>query len=424
MKFLRVISVIFVAGTLLATEKTISIDVQNADIRTVLRAFSEVGGVNIVTTPNVSGSVTFSVNNVPWKEAFKSLLDAYSLAYTEQKNIITVMTQDEYAKVRDVSGLEMKVFKIKYLDATDISSVVEGLLSSRGKMKVEPSTNSLVITDLPENLNKIENFLFGMDKPSRQVQIQVKVVEVDYDAARALGVNWVLAKDHPSNMVGVRLSNDASIGGAKTNLSIGTILNGVSIDNVLQALENESKANIISAPSIMVANNNKAKIVSGKKVPVVTKDISGNTVVQFFDAAIKLEVTPHITPDGNIAMELHPQVSDIAGYSPAGQPIISNQEVETKLTVKNGETIVLGGVVKETNRHGNAGFPFLRRIPILNLLFSSNEKATSKVELMVFVTPRIVADEAMNTLNNTEETKMPSTNIDNAPTEEIKEEKE
>ncbi len=419
MKFFRVMSIFLVAGTLLAAEKTISLDVQNADIRTVLRAFSDVAGVNIVTTPNVKGNVTFSVKNVPWKEAFKSLLDAYSLAYTEQKNIITVMTQDEYSKVRDVSGLEMKIFRIKYLKASDVAPVVEGLLSSRGKMKVEASTNSLVITDLPDNIYKIENFLSGMDKPARQVQIQVKVVEVDYDAARSLGINWVVAKNHPSDRVGVRLSNDASIAGAKTNLSIGTIINGISIDNVLQALENESKANIISAPSIMVADNNKAKIVSGKKVPVVTKDISGNTVVQFFDAAIKLEVTPHITPDGNIAMELHPQVSDIAGYSPSGQPIISNQEAETKLTIKDGETIVLGGVVKETKRKGNAGFPFLRKIPVLNLLFASNEKATSKVELMVFVTPRIVGDEVMNSLKNSneDESTVPENNKEVAPEE-------
>ena len=404
MKFFRVMSIFLITGALLAGEKTISLDVQNADIKTVLRAFSDVAGVNIVTTPDVKANVTFSVKNVPWREAFTSLLNAYSLAYTEQKNIITVMTQDEYSKVRDIAGLEMKVFRVKYLKASDVAPVVESLLSSRGKMKVESSTNSLVITDLPDNLIKIENFLNGMDRPERQVQIQVKVVEVDYDAARSLGINWVVAKDHPTDKVGVRLSNDASIGGAQTNLSIGTIVKGISIDNVLQALENESKANIVSAPSIMVANNNKAKIVSGKKVPVVTKDISGNTVVQFFDAAIKLEVTPHITPDGNIAMELHPQVSDIAGYSPAGQPIISNQEAETKLTIKNGETIVLGGVVKQTKRKGNAGFPFLRKIPVINLLFSSNENASSKVELMVFVTPKIVGDEAMNTLKSPEET--------------------
>ena len=397
MKFLRVISIFLLAGTLVAGEKTISINVQNADIKTVLRAFSDVAGINIVTTPNVKASVTFSVKNVPWREAFKSLLDAYGLAYTEQKDIITVMTQDEYAKVRDVSGLEMKIFRIKYMKASDVAPVVEGLLSSRGKMKVEASTNSLVITDLPDNILKIENFLQGMDKPAKQVQIQVKVVEVDYDAARSLGINWTVAKDRPTDRTAFRLSNDASIGGAKTNLSIGTIIGKVSIDNVLQALENESKANIVSAPSILVADNNKAKIVSGKKVPVVTKDISGNTVVQFFDAAIKLEVTPHITPDGNIAMELHPQVSDIAGYSPAGQPIISNQEAETKLTIKDGQTIVLGGVVKESKRKGNAGFPFLRKIPVLNLLFANNEHSSSKVELMVFVTPRIVDDEALNT---------------------------
>ncbi len=416
MKFFKVISILLMAGTLMAAEKTITINVQNADIKTVLRAFSNVANINIVTTPKVKAKVTFSVKNVPWKEAFKSLLDAYGLAYTEQKDIITVMTQDEYAKVRDVSGLEMKIFRIKYMKAGDVAPVIESLLSSRGKMKVEASTNSLVITDLPDNILKIENFLKGMDKPAKQVQIQVKVVEVDYDAARSLGINWVTAKDHPTDRTAVRLSNDASIGGAKTNLSIGTIIKGVSIESVLQALENESKANIVSAPSIMVSDNHEAKIISGKKVPVVTKDISGNTVVQFFDAAIKLEVTPHITPDGNIAMELHPQVSDIAGYSPAGQPIISNQEAQTKLTIKDGQTIVLGGVVKETKRKGNAGFPFLRKIPVLNLLFSSNEKASSKVELMVFVTPRIVNDEALNTNVQGE-----SNENMGAPKEEIKE---
>ncbi|HHF53028.1 MAG TPA: type II and III secretion system protein, partial [candidate division WOR-3 bacterium] len=126
---------------------------------------------------------------------------------------------------------------------------------------------------------------------------------------------------------------------------------------------------------------------------VITKDMAGNTIVQFFDAAIKLEVTPHITPDGNITLDLHPQVSDIAGYSPAGQPIISNQEVQTKVTVKDGETVVIGGVLKEQKKSSKVGLPLLLRIPIIRHIFANDEKSQSKTELMIFVTPKIVGME-------------------------------
>ncbi len=397
MKLVKMLPVMLLSvGLVFAqTEKSITLDVQNADIKTVLRAFSDVANINIVTTKNVSGEVTFHVKNVPWKEAFRALLDAYSLSYVESKGIITVMTQSEYSKVRDISGLEMKIVPIKYSSAKKLKPVLESLLSSRGKIKIEETSNSLVVTDLPENITKIEDFVTKVDKPVEQVSIVAKVVEVDYDAARQLGSMWQATNaEYPGTNTGYVVKNDAQIGGPATTLNLGRIRRTMTLNLQLQSLESESKANILSQPSILIANNQKAEIISGKKIPVVTRDISGNSVVQFYDAAIKLDVTPHITPDGNIAMNLHPQVSDIAGYSPTGQPIISNQEAKTQLTVKDGETVVIGGVVKSSTKRGNAGFPFLRKIPIINLFFGRNENSKSKVELMIFVTPTIVKETA------------------------------
>ena len=396
MKVFKLIAFTMILTSMLyAVEKNITMDVEDADIKTVLRAFAAVGEVNIVTTKGVTGTVTFHIKNVPWRQALKSLLDAYGLAMIEREGIITVMTQQEFAQHRDIAELETRIFRIKYADAHKIQEVVKTMLSTRGEIKIDEATNSLVITDLGMNLFRVEELLAQLDKPHPQVLIQAKVVEVDYDAARSLGIVWGFTNtEDPNAPTSYSGKIDASVGGPRGIFDIGRLFKNANfVSAQLQMLETESKANIISQPSVVISDNEKATILSGKKVPIITKDMAGNTIVQFFDAAIKLEVTPHITPDGNITLDLHPQVSDIAGYSPAGQPIISNQEVQTKVTVKDGETVVIGGVLKEQKKSSKAGLPLLLRIPIIRHIFANDEKSQSKTELMIFVTPKIVGME-------------------------------
>jgi len=160
---------------------------------------------------------------------------------------------------------------------------------------------------------------------------------------------------------------------------------------VISTLEDENKANVLSEPSILVADNQEAMILSGKKIPIVTRDFAGNQIIQFFDVALKLTVTPHISPDGKIVMDLHPVISDIAGEAPgAVGPVISSQEAQTKLTVNNGETVVIGGIIKTQSQDIKKGVPLLSSIPIIGNLFKYTKHEVNKTELMIFVTPQIV----------------------------------
>lgn len=375
-----------------AREKVISVDFEGADIRTVLRAFSELGNVNIVATKDVKGTVTVKMVNVPWKKALKSILDANGLVAVEEEGIIKVMTLKEYNDVLKSTALQTRVIKIKYARADKLEDVITSMITQRGKIKVESRTNSLVITDVPSALDKIEELIKKLDTPTPQVLIQAKMVEVDYEAVRELGINWKIGNvDNPSSVTHGEVEVSAPATTPIFHAYYGKIAKDFNIDATLTALESQNKANILSQPSILVAENQEALILSGKKIPIVTRDFAGNQIIQFYDVALKLTVKPHISPDGKIAMELHPELSDIAGQAAgAAGPIISSQEAKTTLTVDDGETVVIGGIIKSTDESIRTGIPILSRIPILKYIFSYVQKKKRKSELLIFVTPKIV----------------------------------
>jgi type IV pilus assembly protein PilQ len=373
-------------------ERVISLDFEGADIKTVLRAFSEVGGVNIVATKKVEGTVTVKMQNVPWRRAFLTILEANGLAAVEEDGIIRVMTLNELEEMNKSMALETRVFRIKFAKADKLEPVLATMISSRGRIKVETRTNSLVVTDIPSHLDRIGELIEKLDKPTPQVLIQAKMVEVDYSVTRELGINWQagnLGDPTTTTQVGAEVTAPAtSPAGA---LTFGKILPDVNINAVISALEDMNKADILSQPSILVADNEEALILSGKKIPIVTRDFAGNQIIQFYDVALKLTVTPHISPDGRIMLELHPEISDIAGEAAgAAGPVISSQEAKTKLTANDGETVVIGGIIRDTKEKVKRGVPILSKIPLLGSLFSYTKDKVAKTELMIFVTPKIV----------------------------------
>ena len=388
-------------GSLIAQDlgdRVISLDFEGADIKTILRAFSEVGEVNIVATKKVEGKLTVRMRNVPWRRALLTILEANGLAAVEENGIIKVMTLQELEEMNKSMALETRIFRIKYAKADKLEPVLATMISSRGRIKVENRTNSLVITDIPSNLDKVTDLIDKLDKPTPQVLIQAKMVELDYTATRELGINWQagnLNDPRTSTHVGVEITAPAiSPAGA---LMFGKILPDVNINAILSALEDMNKADILSQPSILVADNEEALILSGKKIPIVTRDFAGNQIIQFYDVALKLTVTPHISPDGKIMMELHPEISDIAGEAAgAAGPIISAQEAKTKLTVNDGETVVIGGIIRDTKEKVKRGIPLLSKIPFLGNFFSYTKDKVTKVELMIFVTPKIVEVEGID----------------------------
>jgi len=393
-------ALVLLVGSLIAQDlgdRVISLDFEGADIKTVLRAFSEVGGVNIVATKKVEGKLTVRMQNVPWRRALLTILEANGLAAVEEDGIIKVMTLQELEEMNKSMALETRIFRIKYAKADKLEPVLATMISSRGRIKVETRTNSLVITDIPSNLDKVADLIDKLDKPTPQVLIQAKMVELDYTATRELGINWQagnLNDPRTSTHVGAEVVAPAtSPAGA---LIFGKILPDVNINAILSALEDMNKADILSQPSILVADNEEALILSGKKIPIVTRDFAGNQIIQFYDVALKLTVTPHISPDGKIMMELHPEISDIAGEAAgAAGPVISAQEAKTKLTVNDGETVVIGGIIRDTKEKVRRGIPLLSKIPFLGNFFSYTKDKVTKVELMIFVTPKIVEVEGI-----------------------------
>ncbi len=372
--------------------RLVSMDFENADIQTVLRAFAEIGGVNIIATKGVQGTVTLKLRNLPWKQALKAVLEINGFAMVEEGNIIKVMTASELENCKKAMELETRIFRIKFANAGKLESVIAGMLSSRGSIKVEPRTNSLIVRDIPIVLSQIEDILARIDNPSPQVLIRAKLVEVNYGAMKELGIVW-----STGNLNDVRTSThlgaELSVPPPSSNATFyfGKLLSNTKIDVLLATLEDQNKANILSEPSILVADNQEAMILSGKKIPIVTRDFAGNQIIQFFDVALKLTARPHISPDGKIVLDLHPEISDIAGEAPgAVGPVISSQEARTKLTVRSGETVVIGGIIKTQTQNIKKGVPLLSSIPIIGNLFRYTKRETNKTELMIFVTPEIV----------------------------------
>ncbi len=372
--------------------RVISVDFQDADISLVLKTFSDISGKNIVATKDVKAKVTVTLKNLPWQQAFQTILDMYGLTYIEENGIIKVMTVQEAKKFRESRQPVTRIFQIKYAKADELQNVVSGLLSSSGKIVVDKRTNSLIITDVPSALQEVDSLIKQLDTPTPQVLIQAKIVEINRSVAKALGIEW--SAIHPDNPAsGLPFTVNVPLGTAATgSMRFGKFIAGMSIDATIDMLESESKANVLSQPSIIVADNQQAEILSGKQIPIITRDMAGNQVIQFYNVALRLTVTPHISPDGTITLDLNPEVSDIAGEAPGGAGVmISTQQAKTQLTVKDGETVVIGGIMRSHKKEGESRVPFFSRIPLIGTLFKSRREDSEKSELMIFVTPKIIS---------------------------------
>lgn len=391
--FRKALLILLTVSVISAQEARITMSVEQADIKTVLRAFAEVGRVNIITTPSVTQKVTFNIKDVPWRLALKSLLDAYGLAMIESEGLITIMTQQEFANLKTAADLDIKVLKVRYADARKVAEVLKSQLSPRGDIKVDESSNALIVTDLRVNLYKVEDLLTQVDKPYPQVMIKGRIVEVDYNESRRLG----------SELKAIKFGNPGfeaspyTAGGLEpenaTYLTVNYLgPNAARIEAAIDALEGKSKANTISEPKIMVLDNEKASIYSKIRVPVISRDMAGNTVVQFEETGITLEVTPHIIPDGKVVLHIKTETGDLTGYSAAGQPITSKRGAETKVTVPDGETVLIGGVIIDKDKKANSGLPLLLRIPIIGQIFGRHSVEKSKAEILIFLTPTVVRE--------------------------------
>jgi len=380
----------------------ITIDLQGADIHTVLRSIAETSGRNIVTNAGVNGMVNLRLVDVPWDEALTVILRTQGLSYVEDLGVIRVaqvsaLNEEEISREaaeRKKDGLvplQTSVVPVRFAAAEELQLSVESILSPRGKIDVDKRTNSLVVTDIPSTLPVVQGLVTELDTKTPQVEIVAQLVDLDTSVSREIGIDWSLDNLHStqygtSGAVGVT----GGVASPAGTVNLGVIKEFGDLDLLLQALEQSQKANIISNPKITTVNNREANILVGQEIPLIVQDEAGNPITELKKIGITLRVTPYINQDGLITLDLHPEVSDLASQSSTAGVIINTSEADTRVMVMDGETAVIGGLIRQNETEVESRVPVLGSIPLVGNLFKSKTSAKAKRELVIFVTPRII----------------------------------
>ncbi|MEK7348115.1 MAG: secretin N-terminal domain-containing protein [Candidatus Eisenbacteria bacterium] len=388
--------------------RRMSLDVQGAEIQTVLRSLSEFSGKNIVASREVKGVATLRLRNVPWRHALDILLRAQGLGMVEQGQTIVVSNLETLRKEEmerrtaeraqeELLPLQTRIVPVSYANADEMAKSVEKTLTKRGHIEVDKRSNSLLLTDIDERLDQAESMVRSLDTKTPQVEIVARLVDVDVTSTRSLGIEWGAQNlDLFDAGVGEDIRvNARGVSNPVGTVKLGTVKNFGSLDAALEALETQNKANIISNPRITTVNNREASVVVGQQIPLIVQDFAGNAVTQLTTIGIKLSVTPHINVGNKITMDVHPEVSDLASQATVqGGIIINTTMADTRVMVNDGETAVIGGLIRSNESITKRGVPILMDIPLIGNLFRSSSTTKAKRELLIFVTPKILADQS------------------------------
>ena len=398
----------------------LSLNFQDIEVRAVLQLIADFTDLNLVASDTVGGNVTLRLQNVPWDQALDIVLKAKGLDKRLEGNVLTVAPAAEIAarereqlenekQIRELAPVYTDLVQINYADAAEIATVLQGtegasLLTERGSVQVVARTNSLLIKDTQAKLDELRALIDQLDIPIRQVMIEARIVSLSSDFSKELGVKWGGSNGQTTSTTDRALSvgggkgdnvfTDLSVGGEGSSaLAIGFSTGSGTILNLeLSALLSDGGGEVISQPKVITADKKTAIIRSGEEIPYEEKTSSGATSVAFKDALLGLEVTPQITPDGRIIMDIKVNNDSSTTKTNSGVPIISTNEVTTQILVEDGETVVLGGVFKQEKENKTVKVPVLGDVPYLGALFRKKTQLDKKNELMVFITPRIITD--------------------------------
>ncbi|MBU8870276.1 MAG: hypothetical protein KOO60_05295 [Gemmatimonadales bacterium] len=386
--------------------RPISLDVQEAEIGTVLRSLAGFSGANIVASPRVEGKVTIKLEDVPWIQALTVILHAHSFDFVEENGIYRIDTAEQLRQeklsversrkqVEDLAVLKLGKVSLSFANAEEVKDAMEQMLTERGNIDVDVRTNSLLINDVEDRVALITDMALQLDSVTPQVEINARLVDMDLKATRELGINWDLSNvSSPGNNLLGDLSIDNPLQSSSGTMRVATVQNWGEVMMKIEALENDNRAQLISNPIITTTDNRKAKILVGQKIPLIVADEAGNAITQLTTIGIGLEVTPHINKDDQITLDIHNEVSDLSSQATVqGGVIINTSEADTRVMVKNGETAIIAGLIRRVESTLNSGIPVLQSIPVLGALFRHQSKADISRELVIFVTPRIVTDE-------------------------------
>jgi len=408
--------------------KPMSLNFQDISIRQVLQIIAQYNNFNLVTSDSVEGNITLRLDGVPWDQALDVVLRMKGLDKRMDGSILMVAPTEELAsrearelevkqKVAELEPLYSEYIQLNYAKAKDFSELLKfegnSILSSRGSVSVDERTNTLLIKDTAVSIESVRRMIENLDIPVKQVKIESRMVTVRDNVQEDLGIRWGFSDQQNSDGVSGTLEGANSIANGiipalsdrlnvnlpvanpagSIGIHVAKLADGTLIDLELSALEQENKAEIIASPSITTANQKLARIEQGTEIPYVQAASSGATTVEFKKAVLSLEVTPQITPDDKIILDLV-ITQDTRGdtvQTPTGPAVaIDTQKIRTQVLVDNGQTVVLGGIYQQQIVSSTKKVPLLGDIPYLGYLFQSNSEFNEKKELLIFVTPKIL----------------------------------
>jgi type IV pilus assembly protein PilQ len=404
------------AGQKIYTGKKITLDFKDADIANILRLFAEVSDLNIIASGDVKGTVTVRLVDVPWDQAFDIVLQANNLGAERIGNVVRIVPLERLSaerKIRaeatkvteEIEPLVTEVIPINYGDAKNIGDTgIKPILSSRGRVVVDERTNTLIVTDIRTNVEKAKLLVRTLDAQTPQVLIQAQVIEANLDFSRELGISWG-GSFQTGNSSGSLTASGASSGdfvvdipaaagsgaGGAIQFLMANLQNTQSLRVKISALESTGQGRVISSPRLTTLDNTEASIEQGLRIPYIKLTAEGTATTDFIEANLKLTVTPHVTADGYVRMELDVKKdTPDDSVSVLGVPSIDKKEVKTEVLVKDGEVVVIGGIYTYTKTSSVDAVPFFYKIPLLGWLFQKRVKDDNKRELLIFIAPTIV----------------------------------
>ena len=407
----------------------LSLNFQNVEVRAVLQVIADFTGLNIITSDTVGGSLTLRLKDVPWDQALDIILQAKGLSKRKSGNVVLIAPSDELAtkeklaleasqQISELEALRTESFQLSYAKAIDVQSLItnkdQNILSKRGRATSDPRTNTLFVNETPTKLDEVRKLIAQLDIPVRQVLIEARIVIADDKWGSQLGAKFgfIAGSNRNGRNFGVApdLNSSAAVAGGSLTapvipnvnlpvagaagtlaLSILNVANGNLVSLELSALESDGRGKVVSNPRIVAPDKKKATITQGTEIPYQTQSSSGGTTISFKPALLSLEVTPQITPDDKVIMDIEIK-KDSVGQIFAGIPSIDTKTVKTSVLVDNGETAVLGGIFETAIRTDVSKVPLLGDIPFLGNLFKRTIKQQDKTELLIFITPRIIKD--------------------------------
>ena len=417
--------------------KKISLDFQDIEVRRVLQLLADFTDINMVAADSVQGNITLRLKEVPWDQALDIVLKTKNLDKRRNGNVIWIAPVTELIKAEEeeakalkqsvaLAPIQTEYMQLSYAKATDIEKLItqnkgasssggssnttnnddkESLLSSRGSVSIDARTNTIIVNDTQFFIDKIRNMVDLLDVQVKQVMIEARIVTAETNFSRDLGIRWGLQRNNPSLAAGPNGSNvwggdyspklDLSVDlGTPTagTFSFGLLkISDYMLDLQLTALQSDGMGEVLSAPKIMTGDKQKAYILRGTEIPYQTYSANEGTTTSFKEANLKLEVTPSITPDGKVQMELKIEKDSLGELTREG-PAINTNELQTNVLVNDGETVVLGGIFDDFKSTQYQKVPFLGDLPVVGNLFKNSNKVSEQAELLIFVTPRIVND--------------------------------